>query len=271
MSFQVESTYALKKIVGQKVPIVTMLHGHPSVYCDKLSIPGVKDAVESSAVVQVLRPEFVECLLAYYPLANAKVIPNCVPQFSEIAELKKKTVINVARLSPEKRQVLLTKAFALIKDQFPDWNLEFWGELHVNTQFTAELEKTIKECGVEDRVHLCGATSDVPKQLERASIFAFPSEFEGWGLALTEAMSIGLPAIGCKECPAVNTLIRDEENGLLCDDTPESLAAALSRLMSDESLRIRFGKAAKEDMKKYAPDRIWDQWENLLLSLTESK
>ena len=82
---------------------------------------------------------------------------------------------------------------------------------------------------------------------------------------------MGLPAIGCKECPAVNTLSRGGESGLLCDGTPESLAEALSKLMSDESLRIRFGNVAQKDMKAYAPERVWDQWENLLRSLTVSK
>ena len=181
------------------------------------------------------------------------------------------TIINVGRISSEKRQTLLIEAFALVKDKFPTWKLELWGETHCDTKYTVTVKSVIKKNGLEDCVRLCGATDNVPLQLKNASIFAFPSEFEGWGLALTEALSMGLPAIGCKECPAVNTLIRDGENGLLCDDTPESLAEALSKLMSDESLRIRFGNVAQKDMKAYAPERVWDQWENLLRSLTVSK
>ena len=221
--------------------------------------------------MQVLRPEFVDVLLDILPSATVEVIPNCVPQFPISANRSSNTIINVGRISSGKRQTLLIEAFALVKDKFPTWKLELWGETHCDTKYTVTVKSVIKKNGLEDCVRLCGATDNVPLQLKNASIFAFPSEFEGWGLALTEALSMGLPAIGCKECPAVNTLIRDGENGLLCDDTPESLAEALSKLMSDESLRIRFGNVAQKDMKAYAPERVWDQWENLLRSLTVSK
>lgn len=271
VSFQVDTTYILKRIVGDSIPVVTMLHGYPAVYFPPNIPRGIKTATEASDIVQVLRPEFVDVLLDILPSATVEVIPNCVPQFPISANRSSNTIINVGRISSEKRQTLLIEAFALVKDKFPTWKLELWGETHYDTKYTVTVKSVIKKNGLEDCVRLCGATDNVPLQLKNASIFAFPSEFEGWGLALTEALSMGLPAIGCKECPAVNTLIRDGENGLLCDDTPESLAEALSKLMSDESLRIRFGNVAQKDMKAYAPERVWDQWENLLRSLTVSK
>ena len=271
VSFQVETTQAIKQAVGDSIPLATMLHGYPTTYFSPLIPEAIKSATAASDVVQVLRPEFVDVALSILPSATVDVIPNYVPQFTISADLGSHTIINVGRFDPVKRQDLLVKAFALVKDQFPSWKLELWGETHINPSFTDTVKTLIKKNGLEDCVRLCGTTDNIPLQLKNASIFAFPSEFEGWGLALTEGMSMGLPAIGCKECPAVNTLIRDGKNGLLCDDTPESLAEALSKLMCDESLRIRFGNVAKEDMKEYAPERVWDQWENLLRSLTASK
>ena len=83
-------------------------------------------------------------------------------------------------------------------------------------------------------------------------------------------MSAGLPVIGYKNCPAVNELIKDGENGYLCEDGVNAFAQALDKLMSDEKLRKKMGKAAKEDMKQYAPEKIWDMWENLIeKSLTD--
>lgn len=82
---------------------------------------------------------------------------------------------------------------------------------------------------------------------------------------------MGLPSIGWSGCPAVNSLIHDQKNGLLCDDTPEAFAETLIKLMDDESLRIKLGNTAKEDMKTYAPEKIWDQWESLLLSIIDDK
>ena len=114
---------------------------------------------------------------------------------------------------------------------------------------------------------LCGLTDHVEEKLMNASIFAFPSKTEGFPLSLTEAMAFSLPSVGCKKCPSVNSLIRDGINGLLCEDTPESLAEGLSKLMSNEALRIRLGDQAKQDMKSFAPDEIWGQWEKLLFSV----
>lgn len=144
-----------------------------------------------------------------------------------------------------------------------------WGETHTDLEFTNQLKAQIAALGLDDRISLCGVTNDVKEKLLTASIFAFPSKFEGFPLALTEAMSYGLPSVGCKECPGVNTLIRDGENGFLCDGTPESLAEALRKLMRDQDLRLRLGAQAKEDMKEFAPERVWDQWEDRLTELVE--
>ena len=50
---------------------------------------------------------------------------------------------------------------------------------------------------------------------KRTDIFAFPSYHEEFSLALTEALSCGIPAVGDKNCPAVNELIQDGLNALL--------------------------------------------------------
>ena len=115
------------------------------------------------------------------------------------------------------------------------------------------------------------ATDNVLDVYNKAAIFAFPSAYEGFGLALTEAMSAGLPAVGCKSCPAVNELIKDGENGFLCENGVDAFAQALEKLMSDEELREKMGQAAKEDMKQYAPDKIWDMWEKLIEQVAQGK
>ena len=105
--------------------------------------------------------------------------------------------------------------------------------------------------------------------LREADIFAFPSAYEGFGMALAEGMSVGLPAIGYKNCPAVNELIKDGKTGFLCDDGVEPLAHALEKLMSDKELRVKMGKAAKADMAQFAPEKIWDKWEDLMKKIVK--
>lgn len=117
---------------------------------------------------------------------------------------------------------------------------------------------------MEDRISFCGTTKEIRKCLAQSDIFAFPSASEGFGLALTEAMAMGLPSIGYRSCSAVNELIKNGENGFLCEDGIDDFAAKLEILIKNQELRIQMGAKAHEDMKEYAPNKIWDMWEKLI-------
>ena len=113
-------------------------------------------------------------------------------------------------------------------------------------------------------------TTDKPFDvLRKSDIFAFPTVYEGFGLALAEAMSVGLPCVGLKTTSAVNELIVDGINGFLTDSTPEDFAAKLKILMDDQNLRAKMGKAGHEMMKQYAPSKIWGQWESLITEVVQ--
>lgn len=262
--FQIDSSGAVKKAFREDVPVITMLHGNPKVFPLLKLMP---DEVSGFGKIQVLMPEYVDVVRKIVPKASVVHIPNPVPQFSSKANRKKKTIIHVGRVDRGKRQDLLVKAFSLLRNTFPEWKVELWGEFDRNIKYTDEIRKFIQENDMSDCVRLCGTTDDVPEKLSEASIFVFPSDNEGFPLALTEAMAMGLPVIGCSEASSVNSLIKDGENGFLVDSTPKSLANALSKLMSDEELRVKLGDSAKEDMKRYAPEKIWDNWEDLIYSV----
>ena len=195
-----------------------------------------------------------------------KWIPNIVPQY-DIAKATKRlpVIIDVARLDKkQKRQHLLLEAFAKISKQFPQWRVELWGEEQGGETYTRKLRGIIQKYHLEKQVKLCGNTDDVLSVYRRASILAFPSAYEGFPLAMTEAMSAGLPVVAYRSCPAVNELVRDGETGLLVDDGVDALAEGLKKLMEDQELRERMGKAAHESMKEFASEKIWDQWESLM-------
>ena len=271
ISFQPHTTFSLKGILEKDIPIVTMSHNRTDVTFPTNLATVVLNAVEQSAAIQVLRPEFKKEVLEKIPHANVIVIPNVVPQLTITASLDTKKIINVGRITDQKRQVLLVQAFALIKDEFPHWFLEIWGEKTVDEVYCRLVQAEIAKCKLTERVSLCGVTDHIVEVLSDASIFVFPSRHEGWGLALTEAMSLGLPSIGCVDCSAVNSLVKHNENGLLCLPTPEALADSLRRLIQDQSLRERLGKKAKEDMKNYAPEVVWNKWEETLVALCQQK
>lgn len=196
---------------------------------------------------------------------NVMCIGNIVPKIEIPQDNKReKVIIHVGRLDKlQKRQHLAIEAFSKIASKYPDWTMKFIGGNSNPSGYEDELKNLIKKHGLEKQVFLAGTTSKVTDELLKASIFVFPSAFEGFGLAMTEAMSAGLPVLGFRNTPAVNELVVDGENGLLCDDNNETFAEAMSKLIFDTELRVSLGQKAKESVKKYSADAIFKQWEEV--------
>lgn len=267
VSFQPAASKMLLCDLQTKIPVITMSHGDPEDYFHtypKEEIP----ALEKSAVCQVLLPSFEKHLKDHLPNVKTVVIGNAIPQYDVQADLsaQKDTykILFVGRLSKNhKRPHLLIEAFAGLADEFPHWNVELWGA-EDGKAYYKELQLLIKKHHLENRVFLKGPTNDVPSVLQQGDIFAFPSAYEGFGLALGEAMSMGLPAVGYKSCSAVNELIKDGENGYLCDDGIEPLRIALQKIMKNQNLRKKLGWNAKKIIRKHSSFLIWNMWEKIL-------
>ena len=88
-------------------------------------------------------------------------------------------------------------------------------------------------------------------------------------MAFTEAMSMGLPVIGCRDCIAVSALIDDGKNGLVSEGNADDLAQKLELLITNPQNRLEFGKNAKISMKEFSPEVVWGKWEALLNSLIQ--
>ena len=269
VAFQQEIAYLLINILNVKVPVVTMLHNEPSFYFERPEFKIFKPALNKCAYVQVLVPQYVDQAKRYLGTDNVICIPNVVPQYKNSAELKNPVILNVAKIASRKRQHLILEAFAKVERKFPDWTVNMWG--WDKTEYAAKLKNEIKNLGLESKVILCGETKQVTEKYNSASIFAFPSAYEGFSLALTEAMSSGLPVIGCKDCLSVSSLVEHGVNGLLSDSTADDFAQQLTRLMSDYELRTKLGHEAKTSMEKYSPDHVWQQWEALLDSVSQKR
>ena len=136
-------------------------------------------------------------------------------------------------------------------------------------EYMGEIKTFVKKKFPINRVLFSGKINNVNEKLLQADIFAFPSAYEGMPLALTEAMAAGLPAIGYKSWPSVNELIIDGYNGFLCEDGINDFAEKLKILMEDAELRKKMGQNARESMKQFAPEKIWDEWEDLINKVVE--
>lgn len=270
VSFQPAASKMLLCDLKTEIPVITMSHGDPEDYFHfypKEELP----SLEKSAVCQVLLPSFATHITNHLPNVKTVVIGNAIPQYDVQANLsaKKDTykIIFVGRLAKgHKRPHLLIEAFAKLAKDFPNWIVELWGAVDGKAYYK-ELQLLIRKNGLEHQVFLKGTTNQVKEVLQQGDIYAFPSAYEGFGLSLGEAMSMGLPAVGYKNCSAVNELIQDGINGYLCDDGVEDFRDKMSMLMKDTNLRIKMGQNARHSMEKYAPEKIWDSWEQLLQNI----
>ncbi len=264
LSFQISSSGYIKDGVGD-IPVVTMLHGHPDFYEIEEE---QKDILRKSRRVQVLLPQYEAIFKAKFSKDPPEVvcIHNSVPVYKELSDGMGKKILHIGRIAPEKRQHLLVEAFSLLQKDFPDWTLELWGE-RSDLEYDRFVCDVIRKCGMNPDSVLKGVSSNVENILKSGSIFVFPSSVEGFPLALTEAMSMGLCCIGCCDCLSVSTLVKDDYSGILTQPNGKDLAEAIKKAMTTPSMRINFGRNASSDMKKYSKERVVEEWISLFEEL----
>lgn len=265
ISFSCEATYLVKSMTSHReVPLITMFHADPLGYALKFGFHQCQSAVNSSDCVQVLFPAYMESAKNYFPAVRLEVIPNCIARDTTMAaDLKNKKICYFARYDQVKRQALAIEAFALLRSKFPDWSLDFYGST-VSATYRKKLQARIEELGAETQIRLNDAIDDVDAKLSETSIVIFPSEIEGFPLSVIEAMSMGIPVVGQKNCKGVACLVEDGVNGFLCEDSPEDIAKKLEKLMLSHELRLKMGQEAMSAMQQYSPERVWSKWEQLI-------
>jgi glycosyltransferase involved in cell wall biosynthesis len=198
-------------------------------------------------------------------MKDIAVMPNPLPdglfQLERQAPAARKRVISLGRLHKIKQFDLMIRAFALLADEFPDWDLWIWGE----GPERAVLEAQIGQLGMGGRIFLPGRTLTPWAELAKAQVFAMSSSHEGLPMALMESMAMGLPVVSF-DCPSgPKQLTRNGEDGLLIPPgDANSMAAALRRLISDDPLRAELGrKAAISVRERYSLKAVLQIWDEL--------
>lgn len=189
---------------------------------------------------------------------NVYVIPNpLTKQYTSVSTLKNKVVVAVGRLVPQKNLASLIRVWRKVADVHPDWILQIWG----NGSLHDELENQIVEQKLYGKVMLMGYADDVMEKMSRASVFALSSSYEGFGLVIVEAMSVGVPVVSYA-CPAgPRDIIEDGADGFLVNNGDEdTFADKICYLIEHEEERARMGKMALAKSKKYDVDIIVKKW-----------
>ena len=156
------------------------------------------------------------------------------------------TFIFVGRMGYAKCPNHILDAFLCIKKEISNAKLWMVGE--------GTMKKELQMLRIPD-VTFFGYV-DINKKydlMSRAHVILVPGLREGWGLIVTEANTMGTPAVGYK-IHGLRDSIKDNETGFLCDPTPESMAEKAIELIRNIDLRNRFSKKALE----WSSEFHWD-------------
>jgi GalNAc-alpha-(1->4)-GalNAc-alpha-(1->3)-diNAcBac-PP-undecaprenol alpha-1,4-N-acetyl-D-galactosaminyltransferase len=204
-------------------------------------------------------------LESFVPKEKLAFLPNplAAAPSSETASFAAPTVITVGRLVEQKGIDVLLAAWATVAAALPDWRLALVGDGPLGS----ELKEQARKLGVADSIDWVGHVSDPYPLLRGAQFFVMTSRFEGTPNALLEAMACGLPAVVSDASPGPCELIGsgDDAAGLIVPvEDAGATAEAIIRLARGETLRRRFGLAARERARAHDPDHAIDVWLKLL-------
>lgn len=264
--------FFLPKILGTKIPII--YERHVSKLIEILENQSLLKGIFTKAkffLMDVLAKDFNQFIVLTegnkneWKSKNIQVISNPLPFFpAQKSSLNNKKVIAVGKQSYQKGFDRLLNAWALLDPEFQDWQLHIYGKLDKSLG----LEKQAQNLKIEDQVFFHPPEKKIEEKYAESSIFVLSSRYEGFGMVLIEAMSLGIPCVSFNCNYGPSDIIKNKEDGFLIENGNEKeFAEKLQQLMKDENLRLQMGEKARENVQRFLPQNVVKQWDELFKKL----
>ena len=185
-------------------------------------------------------------------------VERAMPPRMEVKECVR--ILFASRMSVQKNPVLALRALAMARDL--PWKLTMAGDGPLLAQTRQEAERM----GLGERIAFRGwlAAEDVRQCMEESDLLLMTSLHEGLPMIAVEALQHGM-AIVASDIGGLHDVVDHNENGILCQLTPDSFAAALRRLLSDTALLLEMRKRSRRKSSEFDLNRSVDAYENVLL------
>lgn len=179
------------------------------------------------------------------------------PPKKQLTFLQGKYILHIGTLEKRKNLVMLLEALYLLRKQGYDYSLVLAGQRSPKTDMddSQNIRAAIKKYKLHDHVHLTGYVSDadLPQLYKNASLYAFPSVNEGFGLPILEAFSYDVPVI-----VAGNTCLPEVGGDAVLTFDPydvEDLVSKIRAVIDQPALR----SSLIEKGKKRLQDFSWEK------------
>ena len=143
-----------------------------------------------------------------------------------------KRLLCVATITPRKRHDVLIDALGGITEL--QWALDCVGSFELDDAWAKQVFDRVEATGMGDRITFTGVKTgdELASCFESADLFVLASEYEGFGMAFTEALARGLPVVGTTG-GAIPDTVADGAGILVPPGDAEALGGAISKLLRD--------------------------------------
>lgn len=175
------------------------------------------------------------------------------------------SVLYVGWIIKEKGIYDILAACSELKDSALNFKIDLVGPVYCDKN---ELEQMIRQYQLESVVNVVGAIHSreaLREKYNSSDVFLFPSHYEGFPMALLEALACGLPSIG-SNVGGIPDILDHGECGLIVEPgNPKEIAVALRRLLADEQLRnVLKSKSRERAIKNFSISSSVDSYKTLL-------
>lgn len=193
----------------------------------------------------------------------------CIPNMLDTEAIRRKVIytpytddvlhiVSVGHLVPEKHFENIIPTAKALRNIHIDFMWSIVGE----GPERSKLEALIAENALKDYVMLEGSKANPYPYIKYADLFVHPSYVESQGLTVLEAMALGIPCVVTKSLGTCE-FITDGVNGLLTEQSPESLTEKVLAILNEEVVYQHI----KENTKcpeQFSPDRVIKQIETMI-------
>lgn len=196
----------------------------------------------------------VNKLFTVYDILNVDLIRKM--SLERVDGFKKQgvTIVTTGRLAPPKNHILAVETAVLLKKRGLRFVWYFVGE----GSERVNIENLIKQYSLQDEIKMVGMTPNPYPYMAMADVYVQTSSFEGFGLTLNEARILHRPVV-TTNFPVAFDQIKEGENGLIAEMTPESVAEKIMLILNDVSLREKLIEGTKKEVNKTAqtePEKV---------------